>query len=147
MKKDYILVLIVCLCVMMTGCFSVKKEQQKTSFRLNEEARIDSFQIAMIGFRAVDPRELNMQVEKDLLIQYTFRIQNLGDEEIEIEADRFFKLKNENCKSIGTYKKTTVKAKEIITYDVVYDVSRANQYSILFYSGIVGNNIEFIGEL
>lgn len=133
MKKVLLLIVLLLLpLVLLTGC---SEEIIKTEYQLNEEAKMDDLVITL-----TDASYNNGVLEA------VFKITNNRKNSVTISPNVNFKLYDINKVQIpNIYSNDTsiIKKGETINYTLQYNVTGKSLYEILFYSGIVENNIKF----
>lgn len=144
MKKIILLFVVSCF---LFGCndLSLKEGTNKTSFLLHEDAKIDSFNLVMTDYRIVESID---QLEKPIHDQFLiveFEIENTDKTSQIISADTSYQLliDGKTYHNVSSSDAITIPSKQKTTYTIVYDVPKRDTYHILFYSGIVSNNIKF----
>ncbi len=130
MKK---LLILVCLLVLtiITGC----SNEIKTEYYLNETAKIDDIEITMIKTSY-----------SNNILEVEFKIKNERDNTISIAPDTYFKLYDINQVQVpNKYENDNnmIKKGDTINITLQYNIQEKSIYEILFYSGIVENNIKF----
>ncbi len=123
---------LIALIILVTGCETV---MTKTEYNYNEEAILDNIELKLIEAKSI---------ENDS-IEVVFSITNKRDNTITLSPDTNFKLYDINHVQIPnkyTTNTNIIKANETINYTLQYN-SKKEIYEILFYSGIVENNIKF----
>ncbi len=146
MKIFVKLVLLCTLIIPFTGCFSVEQLPSKTEFYLNEEAVIDNrYQITLNDIMSQDHFQ-DVEPENDHYLVLEFKITNISSETQTIDQEKTFRLKIGDTiyADLNHNKNTEIAPQESIMYQLIYDVNELDHYEILFYSGIVDNNIKFI---
>ena len=130
MKK---LALFLCILVLVTitGC----NKEIKTEYSLNETATIDDIEITM-----------TKASYSNNILEVEFKIKNERNNTISIASDTYFKLYDINQVQIpNKYENDNnmIKKGDTITLTLQYNIQEKSIYEILFYSGIVENNIKF----
>lgn len=139
-------ILLVLLSVCMVGCNNLEAPTtttNKTEFAVNEIATIDHYKVILN-----DVIETNTYQEKkpenDTFLILEFKITNESKEVQTISPNVNFKpMLNGTYLDLGHTENIEIPAGESIIYQVVYDVPEMDSYSVLFYSGVVSNNIRF----
>lgn len=134
MKRIVKLLLIIVIGLLITACDD--GYMPKTQYEMYETAVIDDIEITM----------MNATYNNDIL-EVEYKITNNRSNTISIDADTYFKLYDINMVQIpNTYENDVniIKSNETITYTLQYNVQEKSIYEILFYSGIVENNIKFV---
>lgn len=143
MKKIVLLFVISCL---FLGCndLSLKEGMNQTSYQVHEEAKIDHFNIVMTDYHITDHWNQQIPVHDQFLI-VEFEIENKDKQVSTIYANTSYQLSinQEIYPNLSLESQLIIPSKEKKKYTVVYDVPKEEEYHILFYSGIVTNNIEF----
>ena len=132
MKKITKALLLLLAVIFVVAC---DKGPPKTEFFLNEEATIDNLVITLKQARTT----------QDNQIELTFSITNKNKNTYTLDPDTNFKFYDINQVQIpNTYQNNNniIKKNETISYTLNYNTSK-NLYEILFYSGVVENNIKF----
>lgn len=134
MKKVIYLFSVLLIVVVLTGC---NNKQLKTQYSLGEVAYLDDIEIKLTKSLIKDDKELEL----------TFDITNNQDNTITISADNNFKFYLDQIQMLNMYDNhnNIIKKGQTISYVLKYDVTSnvRKTYEILFYSGIVENNIKF----
>lgn len=130
MKK---LALFLCILVLVTitGC----NKEIKTEYFLNETTTIDDIEITM-----------TKASYSNNILEVEFKIKNERNNTISIAPDTYFKLYDINQVQIpNKYENDNnmIKKGDTITLTLQYNIQEKSIYEILFYSGIVENNIKF----
>lgn len=130
MKK---LAIFLCLIVLsiITGC----SKEIKTEYFLNETATIDDIEITM-----------TKASYSNNILEVEFKIKNERNNTISIAPDTYFKLYDINQVQVpNKYENDNnmIKNGDTITLTLQYNIQEKSLYEILFYSGIVENNIKF----
>lgn len=108
----------------------------KTSYKINETAKIDKLEITLTNFKYLD----------NDIVEFTFKITNNRDNSITLNSDNNFKIYNStNAQIPNIYSNDSniIKSKDTMNYTLQYNIKNRELYEILFYSGIVENNIKF----
>ena len=108
----------------------------KTSYKINETAKIDKLEITLTNFKYLD----------NDIVEFTFKITNNRDNSITLNPDNNFKIYNStNAQIPNIYSNDSnlIKSKDTMNYTLQYNIKNRELYEILFYSGIVENNIKF----
>jgi len=135
MKKLILILLILTL----SGCGN---REYKTSYKVNEKATIDYFDIECTGYELIN--EYNSQPSKNgIYLKVDYNIINKNDKPVSLVADKFFKLYKNNDFIYGIGEDITLESNKEVTYTVVFDTSVSETYKVLFYSNVVTNNIAF----
>jgi len=133
MKKLFILCIAICVfALVLTGCDNTPV---KTEYSLNEHAILDDIEITM-----VDTSYQNN------ILEVEFKIKNNRDNTISIAPDTYFKLYDINQVQVpNKYQNDNnmIKKGDTINFTLQYNIQEKELYEILFYSGIVENNIKF----
>ncbi len=133
MKKTiYFLGIIICT-ILLVGC--TENKQLKTQYNFNEQGYLDDIEIKIIKATLADEQ-----------LELTVEITNRQNNTITISADNNFRLYDINQVQIPNQyinHNNIIKKDQTITYTLKYNVSPKETYDILFYSGIVENNIKF----
>lgn len=132
MKKICTVILVIVLVFFVVGC---DKVIPKTEYGINEEAVLDDIKIELVKAT---------KIENDIL-EVVFEITNERNNSITLSPDNNFKLYDINQVQIPNLyeaNKNIIKKDETINYTLQYNTQK-DLYEILFYSGIVENNIKF----
>ncbi len=132
MKKICYLLVLFSLLLLFGGC----SKAFKTVYGFNEEAYIDDIKIKLVDVRLRENQEL----------EFTFRLTNYRNNTVTISADNNFKFYDINeIELVNQYvnNNSIIKKGDTINYTLRYIVDKKQTYDILFYSGIVENNIKF----
>ena len=133
MKKLFILcITIFVFAFVLTGCDNTPV---KTEYELNEPAKLDDIEITMV--------DTNYQ---NNVLEVEFKIKNNRDNTISIAPDTYFKLYDINQVQVpNKYQNDNnmIKKGDTINFTLQYNIQKKELYEILFYSGIVENNIKF----
>lgn len=133
MKKIFILcIAIFVFALVLTGCDNTPV---KTEYELNEPAKLDDIEITMV--------DTNYQ---NNILEVEFKIKNNRDNTISIAPDTYFRLYDINQVQVpNKYQNDNnmIKKGDTINFTLQYNIQEKELYEILFYSGIVENNIKF----
>lgn len=133
MKKLFILcVAIFVFALVLTGCDNTPV---KTEFSLNEPAKLDDIEIIMVD-----------ATYENNILEVEFKIKNNRDNTISIAPDTYFRLYDINQVQVpNKYQNDNnmIKKGDTINFTLQYSIQEKELYEILFYSGIVENNIKF----
>jgi len=135
MKKIIFGIMIV-ISFFVTGCSN--DEILKTQYSIGEQAKLDDIEITM---------EKASYKTDTQLFEVVFSVTNHRDNTITLVPDQNFVLYDINkVQMMNTYvnNNNIVKKDQTIHYTLQYSVSKKEMYEILFYSGIVENNIKFV---
>lgn len=123
--------------VLLIGCGrDLSNITSKTSYKINETAKIDKLEITLTNFKYLD----------NDIVEFTFKITNNRDNSITLNPDNNFKIYNSTSAQIpNIYSNDSniIKSKDTMNYTLQYNIKNRELYEILFYSGIVENNIKF----
>lgn len=123
--------------VFLVGCGrDLSNITSKTSYKINETAKIDKLEITLTNFKYLD----------NDIVEFTFKITNNRDNSITLNPDNNFKIYNSTSAQIpNIYSNDSniIKSKDTMNYTLQYNIKNRELYEILFYSGIVENNIKF----
>lgn len=123
--------------VLLVGCGrDLSNITSKTSYKINETAKIDKLEITLTNFKYLD----------NDIVEFTFKITNNRDNSITLNPDNNFKIYNSTSAQIpNIYSNDSniIKSKNTMNYTLQYNIKNRELYEILFYSGIVENNIKF----
>lgn len=123
--------------VLLVGCGrDLSNITSKTSYKINETAKIDKLEITLTNFKYLD----------NDIVEFTFKITNNRDNSITLNPDNNFKIYNSTSAQIpNIYSNDSniIKSKDTMNYTLQYNIKNRELYEILFYSGIVENNIKF----
>lgn len=133
MKKLFILcIAIFVFALVLTGCDNTPV---KTEYSLNEPAKLDDIEITMVD-----------ATYQNNILEVEFKIKNNRDNTISIAPDTYFKLYDINQVQVpNKYQNDNnmIKKGDTINFTLQYNIQEKELYEILFYSGIVENNIKF----
>lgn len=142
-KKVVILVL---LSIIIVGCNNLEPTTttpNKTEFTVNEIATIDHYKVVLNDVIETSTYQTK-KPENDTFLILEFKITNESREVQTISPNVNFKpMLNGSYLDLGHTENMEVPVGESIIYQVVYDVPEMDSYSVLFYSGVVSNNIRF----
>ena len=128
---------LILISIIIVGCGrDLSNITSKTSYRINETAKIDKLEIKLTNFKYLD----------NDIVEFTFKITNNRDNSITLNPDNNFKIYNStNAQIPNIYSNDSniIKSKDTINYTLQYNIKNRELYEILFYSGIVENNIKF----
>ena len=123
--------------VLLVGCGrDLSNITSKTSYKINETAKIDKLEITLTNFKYL----------YNDIVEFTFKITNNRDNSITLNPDNNFKIYNStNAQIPNIYSNDSniIKSKDTMNYTLQYNIKNRELYEILFYSGIVDNNIKF----
>lgn len=123
--------------VLLVGCGrDLSNITSKTSYKINETAKIDKLEITLTNFKYL----------YNDIVEFTFKITNNRDNSITLNPDNNFKIYNStNAQIPNIYSNNSniIKSKDTMNYTLQYNIKNRELYEILFYSGIVENNIKF----
>lgn len=123
--------------VLLVGCGrDLSNITSKTSYKINETAKIDKLEITLTNFKYL----------YNDIVEFTFKITNNRDNSITLNPDNNFKIYNStNAQIPNIYSNDSniIKSKDTMNYTLQYNIKNRELYEILFYSGIVENNIKF----
>ena len=126
---------------LLTGC-GINKVQNKTEYYIGEQATIDNYQLVSNNYEIKDDvLKVNLELSnkskqsKTISLINNFEIININD--------------NENIpKNISNDKVEIIEGNESIDIELEFDIKdmniNINDYKIIFYSGVVTNNIAFV---
>lgn len=142
--KKIILLLIISIFMVGCGNLDAPSTPNKTEFTVNEVATIDHYQIELNDVIETSTYQ-GEKPENDTFLILEFKITNESGEEQVITPNTNFKLMLDdgNYSDLGHTEPVKISANDSIAYQVVYDVPEMDSYSVLFYSGVVSNNIKF----
>ena len=133
MKKLFILcIAIFVFALVLTGCDNTPV---KTEYSLNEHAILDDIEITMVD-----------ATYQNNILEVEFKMKNNRDNTISIAPDTYFKLYDINQVQVpNKYQNDNnmIKKGDTINFTLQYNIQEKELYEILFYSGIVENNIKF----
>lgn len=125
------------LSIFLVGCGrNLNNITSKTSFEINETAKIDKLEITLINVN---------EIGNDT-IEFIFKIKNNRSNSITLNPDNNFKIYNINSvqiPNIFSNDSNIIKSNDTINYTLQYNIKNRELYEIYFYSGIVENNIKF----
>ena len=136
MKRIIRLFVIFIFVLILSGCDMNQNYINKTEFYLNEDAYIDDISIKMT----------KAFINENNMLEVVFSITNNRGNTITLVPDNYFKLFDINKVQIyNQYQNDTniIKKDQTVNYTLIYDINDKEIYEILFYSGIVENNIKF----
>lgn len=138
MKK---LLLVFITTLLISGC-NVGNTTYQTSYKVNQNARIDHFLIKCTGYEQIN--EYNNEKPKNgIFLKVNYEIMNLNKSSVLVKPETFFKLYKNNQFTNAIGEEITLNKDENKNYYVVFDTSIDDNYKILFYSNVVTNNIAF----
>ena len=142
-KKLKYMILLVLLLVPITGCGTSQTENQ-TVFKINEETTIDGIKIVLNDIQMSQSFQ-DVKQEKDTYLNLEFIITNTTNQTITIDSTKnfVFKIEEEVYTDLNHNKMIEIAPEETVVYTLIYDVEEQDFYEVLFYSGIVENNIKF----
>ena len=128
----------------LAGC-GVSNKAVKTEYKVNEVATIDQYRILCKGYEIIN--QYQDQMGKFLKIDY--KITNLRDQSYYLDLQNDFQLQVDSGKYIPaiTSDHIEIKGNEEKTLEIVYDLKEyesMESYKVIFYSGVVSNNIAFV---
>lgn len=147
MKRVLIITTLLSL-FLLSGCNNLKEPvNNKTEFYLNEEAKIDHYNIILNDIVETKSFE-NNNPENDNYLILEFKITNNSDKTQILNSENNFKLiiDNNTYKDLYHNTETEIQPNESIMYQVIYDVPEKDSYDLYFYSGVVSNNIKFVTQ-
>ena len=128
---------LILISIIIVGCGrDLSNITNKTSYKINETAKIDKLEITLTNFKYLD----------NDIVEFTFKITNNRDNSITLNPDNNFKIYNStNAQIPNIYSNDSniIKSKDTMNYTLQYNIKNRELYEILFYSGIVENNIKF----
>jgi len=144
--RKYLLFCIMFLVSMMCGCsdLSIDENNSKTSYLKNETAIIDHYNVTMSNYIVSEMwNDLNPNNGQYLIV--TFKIKNNSKEDKIINLNKTYELYIDGnlYKNMNQEQNINISSNDEITHNLVYDVPILNTYDVLFYSGVVGNNMNF----
>ena len=123
--------------MLLVGCGrDLSNITSKTSYKINETAKIDKLEITLTNFKYL----------YNDIVEFTFKITNNRNNSITLNPDNNFKIYNStNAQIPNIYSNDSniIKSKDTMNYTLQYNIKNRELYEILFYSGIVENNIKF----
>lgn len=146
--KKLIKILVICISVLsMCACNDLSlPENVKTEFKLGESALIDQYNITLTEINNNDVYN-NKTSKNGQYIVLTFKIKNDSNQPDILESNNFvITIDNQEYYAVEN-KNVSLNANETIEYNIVFDVQKKSEYDLLFYSGIVTNNIKFKIEI
>lgn len=147
MKKLVVIISMICGCFIITACtdFSLK-EDIKTEFKLMENASIDHYEMVLTKIDTNQTYQ-NQVTKNGQYVILKFQVKNASKQNDTLKADNFqMIINNEEYKALEN-RNVAMNAGETVEYTIVFDVPVKEEYDLLFYSGIVGNNIKFKIEI
>lgn len=134
--KKLILVLLI---LTLSGCGN---REYKTSYKINENATIDYFNIECTGYELVN--EYNQQSAKNgIFLKVNYKLTNKNEKSVNLTANNYFKLYKDNNLINGIGEDIILESNQETEYTVLFDTSIDDTYKVLFYSNVVTNNIAF----
>ncbi len=128
---------LILISIIIVGCGrDLSNITSKTSYKINETAKIDKLEITLTNFKYLD----------NDIVEFTFKITNNRGNSITLNPDNNFKIYNStNAQIPNIYSNDSniIKSKDTMNYTLQYNIKNRELYEILFYSGIVENNIKF----
>ena len=128
---------LILISIIIVGCGrDLSNITSKTSYKINETPKIDKLEITLTNFKYLD----------NDIVEFTFKITNNRDNSITLNPDNNFKIYNStNAQIPNIYSNDSniIKSKDTMNYTLQYNIKNRELYEILFYSGIVENNIKF----
>ena len=128
---------LILISIIIVGCGrDLSNITSKTSYKINETAKIDKLEITLTNFKYLD----------NDIVEFTFKITNNRDNSITLNPDNNFKIYNStNAQIPNIYSNDSniIKSKDTMNYTLQYNIKNRGLNEILFYSGIVENNIKF----
>lgn len=128
---------LILISIIIVGCGrDLSNITSKTSYKINETAKIDKLEITLTNFKYL----------ANDIVEFTFKITNNRDNSITLNPDNNFKIYNStNAQIPNIYSNDSniIKSKDTMNYTLQYNIKNRELYEILFYSGIVENNIKF----
>ena len=132
-----IIISLILISIIIVGCGrDLSNITSKTSYKINETAKIDKLEITLTNFKYL----------YNDIVEFTFKITNNRDNSITLNPDNNFKIYNStNAQIPNIYSNDSniIKSKDTMNYTLQYNIKNRELYEILFYSGIVENNIKF----
>ena len=143
-SKKIILLLIVSILMVGCGNLDAPTTTNQTEFTVNEVGIIDHYKVVLNDVIETKTYQ-GEKPENDTFLILEFKITNESREEQILTPDVNFKLmlNDGTYHDLGNTEITKVPSNDSIIYQVVYDVPDMDSYSVLFYSGVVSNNIRF----
>ena len=124
--------------LLLVGCV---KNPMKTEYYVGETARIDDLKVELVSANDTDA------VSDKMVLEIVFKITNKRDNTLTINPDTYFRLYDLNQVQVPNSfqnNNNVIKKNQTIAYTLHYEVNNRELYEILFYSGIVENNIKFV---
>lgn len=147
MKKIGIVVLMLFSCFVITGCNDLSEpEGIKTEFKLLENASIDHYAITLTK-TSMESSYQNKISQNGQFIVLKFQVKNNSKQNDTLKADNFHIIIDNQEYDAYLNTNLALNAKETAEYTIVFDVPVREEYDLLFYSGIVSNNIKFKIEI
>ena len=120
---------LILISIIIVGCGrDLSNITSKTSYKINETAKIDKLEITLTNFKYLD----------NDIVEFTFKITNNRDNNFKI-----YNSTNAQIPNIYSNDSNIIKSKDTMNYTLQYNIKNRELYEILFYSGIVENNIKF----
>lgn len=137
--KKILLILITTL--LISGC-GVGNKTYQTSYKINQNARIDHFLIKCKGYELIN--EYNNEKPKNgVFVKVNYEIMNNNSTSVLIKPETSFKLYKNNEFISGIGNELTIDKNKSEEYTIIFDTSIEDSYKVLFYSNVVTNNIAF----
>ncbi len=128
----------------LTGCQDLSlKEENKTSYRVEELAKIDHFQIMLKEATFKDEYLHLTASDGNKIMLLSFKIKNTSKNSANINSNSFSLLIDNKPYSPVSSENMSIPSNEEITYELIYEVPIKDKYSLIFYSGVVTNNASF----
>lgn len=132
-------VILILLILTLSGCGN---REYKTSYKINENATIDYFNIECTGYELVN--EYNQQSAKNgIFLKVNYKLTNKNEKSVNLTANNYFKLYKDNNLINGIGEDIILESNQETEYTVLFDTSIDDTYKVLFYSNVVTNNIAF----
>ncbi len=129
----------------LTGCQDLSlKEENKTSYKVQEEAKIDHFQVTLENATFKDEYlHLTANAGNKVMI-LSFKIKNNSKNSVNVSGNSFsLSIDNQPYLPVSS-ENYPIASNEEITYELIYEVPEKEEYSLIFYSGVVTNNASFV---
>lgn len=143
MKKIICLLTICLLCFFSIACNDLDlNENVKTEFKIHEQANIDHYRIILSKQETFTTYQ-NTPSSNGQYLLLTFNIQNNSNSTATIQEDSFYLEVDGHTYNPIDFQQVTIASNEDEQITIIYDVPDNDHFSLLFYSGVVSNNIAF----
>lgn len=143
MKKIGYLICIGLLCCFTIACSDLSLDESiKTEFKIHEQANIDHYNITLNKQETLTEYQ-NVPASNGQYLSLAFKIKNNSDTDAVIQEDNFYLEIDDHIYNPISFSQETIASKESKEITIIYDVPNDDNYELIFYSGIVSNNIAF----